>query len=215
MAGGKEEAVKDRNIRIDARRGVAVAERNLVSRRETRRAHRADGGHPQIALGAGITQRSLVAEARAGEIRAILEGLHDQVGWVREWRGGHRLLGEIERLRIGESEGVGQFRVRRLLAVLRLHEQQLRLRQVHLGEAYVHQRPQLVLFECGDLIGKNLARFHRFLSNLEYGLGAQDAEVGAIDGQQHVLCGLLRALGSWPSLPTAPRPPGWTCARSR
>jgi hypothetical protein len=99
-------------------------------------------------------------------------------------------------LRIGESKGFGQFRVRRLLAVLRLHEQQLRLRQVHLGEAYVQKRLQLVFLEGGDLIGKNLARFHRFLSNLEYGLGAQDAEIGAIDGQQHVLRGLLCALSS-------------------
>ena len=46
-------------------------------------------------------------------------------------------LAEVERLGVGKSKSVGQFRVCRLLVVLCLDQQQLRLRQINLGETHV------------------------------------------------------------------------------
>src|ERR1019366_1481017 len=69
VTGGKQETVKDRNIHVDTGSGIAVTEWGLICRRKTRGARRTDRGHPQIALGARIAERSLVTETRAGKIR--------------------------------------------------------------------------------------------------------------------------------------------------
>ena len=81
---------------------------------------------------------------------------------------------------------VGEFRVGRLQIILRLHKQELGLRQVYVGKTDVEAGPQFIFFQRGDLIGDELAVFHRFLGDLQYRLRLQDGVVGGVHLQQNI-----------------------------
>ena len=70
---------------------------------------------------------------------------------------------------------------------MRLDQQKLRLREIHVGKAHVQIGLEQALGHGGDLIGDELALLDGFLSHLKNRLGFQHAKVSLVDLQQHVL----------------------------
>ena len=104
--------------------------------------------------------------------------------------------------RILRSDGTRQFGECALHLVLRLQQQQFRLRQIHGYEADVQFRTQFVVIESRYLVHQQLARSHRLLRHLHQPLRAQRPKVSLVDAHQHVVLGGLRGLRGGAGLQT-------------
>ena len=71
--------------------------------------------------------------------------------------------------------------------LLRANQQQLRLRDVDIGEAHVQLRSELVLGQFGHLVAQQLARGDGLLRHPDHGLRVQHIEIGAVDLQHDVV----------------------------
>ena len=67
-----------------------------------------------------------------------------------------------------------------------LYQQQLRLREIYIGEAHIQSGLNLIFLEFGNLISDELAVLHCFLGYSENRLRSQQTVVRLIHGQQHV-----------------------------
>ena len=87
-----------------------------------------------------------------------------------------------------------QFGESLLHSVLRAQQEKFRFRHIHFGEAGVEVGLQLVARQLADLIAEQLARAHGLLYYLHGGLRVENAEIGAIHLEEHVVARGLRSL---------------------
>ena len=73
-----------------------------------------------------------------------------------------RLLGELKCSLVGESQRGGKLREGGLQIILRLHQQQLRLRQIHIRKTDVQAGFEFIFLQLGDLIGNQTGALSRF-----------------------------------------------------
>ena len=94
----------------------------------------------------------------------------DEGGKVGRRRGRQRLVSELKRALIGIAESGGKVGKRSFQIILRLYQQELRLRQVYVSKTDVEAGLQFVFFQRGDLIGNELAILDGFLRDLQHSL---------------------------------------------
>ncbi len=164
-------------------------ERRLAIGHKSGDADRGNRWKPEIALCRGIAVGGIRVEALADEFRAVAQGLLDEGGEVGRGSGWKRLIRQIKGALIGIAQRGGELREGRLQIILSLDQQELGLREVHVGEADVQPRFDFVLRQRGDLVGDKLALVDRLLGHGENGLRLQHGEVGLIGLKQDVGAG--------------------------
>ena len=199
--GLEQSSIQDRDLHIHRDTFVFVGshswQRNLGDvRYGAAHAHQAGGRIGQILLGALEPVGGIAAHLQAGQLRPAAERLRHQVFGIRRRAGRKGLVFELIGCGLLGTDGAGQLGVGALHLVLRLEQQQLGLRQVHIHEADVQFRAKLVIVERGNLVHEQLPRRHGLLRHLHQRLCAQRSVVGLVDAHQDVVPGgLSRLLG--------------------
>src|SRR3984957_17388257 len=155
--------VEDRDVDVHSARRVPGCELRRTDRRQPGGAGCRNRREPKVSLRSRVGMSGFRVEFHPDQLRAIVDGLLEQVGEICRRCRWQRFFLELKSSLIAVPERGGKLRVRRIEIVLRLHQQKLRLSEIDICEADIKTGLDFVLFESAGLVGYELARLHRLL----------------------------------------------------
>ena len=147
-------------------------------------------GKEERVLGLGEALGGAFLQAQVLQLGTVPQAGRDQVGDpVGHGGAGSGSSSSVKPVSFGMPMAAARSACAALSSLCRLHEQQLRVGQIDVGEAHVEGRFQFALGERGDLVDHELARSDGLVGHLQDGLRAEHGEIGAADVEEDLRAG--------------------------